>query len=808
VTGRLAQYVTAWPRAVVAVGAVIAVMGAWLGMFHLALDSDTDSLIAPERPFMREYRAFQEEFGDLEGVVIAVDPQPKGAASSDDAAARAAVDALASALDLLDEKPFVTGFAASIAPDEQWRLASWAASDAELKAMAGEANAIADVARGNVAAHPVVATALSVARPREYLRAPGGTLYFVEAMPVKDFSLLDPVGEPIAAIRAAVDAVRAAHPTVEIGLTGKPVLQHDEMATANRDMAIASAVSLVIITLLFIRVFRGVRRPLLAVVAFAIATGWTYGAATLLVGHLNLLSTVFMLVLVGAGLDYGVHVVSRYGEFRRTREARDAAMLAVRHVGPGTLAGAAGSAAVFFGAWFSDFGGLRELGVIAGAGLLLCALAMVTVLPALLALLDGGKARGAGSERDDAARGEDAERSHLAERGEAAARREAASDHAPASPPPNWSYRQQIAAAVFPILACLFFLPAGLRFESNLLELQSPTLESVQWERRIFADSASASWFAASSAASLEEVEALVAKAAEHPEILRAESILDVIPRDTDARAALRAKVAAAGAGVTDAPPAADAPAAVRAAWNIVWGATLPLRDALPDAIAPRLVSPKGRFLVRHIPKEDAWDEASLARFVEAVRKVDPKATGVPITQLESIRDMRGAFIETSLWAVLAVTIIAAISFRAILPALLATATVVAGVGMTIALLPLFGSHLNLANFFAIPMLVGLGIDSAIHIVHRDREDRANLAPTIRAVAFTALTTAIGFGALVFAEHRGMRSLGIAMAVGSVACLYVACVVLPTVLAAIAHAKSHAKSKATPGAKPHAPSGS
>jgi predicted RND superfamily exporter protein len=61
---------------------------------------------------------------------------------------------------------------------------------------------------------------------------------------------------------------------------------------------------------------------------------------------------------------------------------------------------------------------------------------------------------------------------------------------------------------------------------------------------------------------------------------------------------------------------------------------------------------------------------------------------------------------------------------------------------------------------------------------------------------------------LVFAEHRGMRSLGVAMAIGSLACMYAACVVLPTVLAAIAHAKSHAKSKATPGAKPHAPSGS
>ena len=91
-------------------------------------------------------------------------------------------------------------------------------------------------------------------------------------------------------------------------------------------------------------------------------------------------------------------------------------------------------------------------------------------------------------------------------------------------------------------------------------------------------------------------------------------------------------------------------------------------------------------------------------------------------------------------------------------------------------------------------------------------QDRANLAPTIRAVAFTALTTAIGFGALVFAEHRGMRSLGITMAIGSLACMYVACVVLPTVLAAMGYAKSNAKSnarsKGKSNAKPRAPSGS
>jgi len=617
--------------------------------------------------------------------------------------------------------------------------------------MAAEADAIAAVARGDTRGHPLVTAALSAERAPEYLQAPGGTLLFVEVNPLKDFAALDPFRPSLDFVRGVVAKVANDYPTVGIGLTGKPVLMDDEMRTANADMARASLVSVAIITVLFIIVFRGVRRPLLALVAFAVATGWTFGAATLLVGHLNLLSTVFMLVLVGAGLDYGVHVVSRYGEHRRTRSAAEAVALAVRHIGPGTLAGAAGSAAVFFGAIFTDFGGLRELGVIAGAGLLLCALAMVTVLPALLVLID---------------------------------QKDPPTAHAPRpmSPRKPWPRALALAAALLPVVACLPLIPAGLRFESNLLELQSPQLESVRWEKRIFADSASATWFAASTAGSMAEVKRLCEEARKHPEILRAESVLDAIPLETPERAALRATVAAAGAGI--AAPRDDAPRAVQAAWQIVHGAGLPLRDALPAAVAPRTVSASGKYLVRYIPRDDAWEEEPLARFVDAVREVDPAATGVPITQLESIRDMRQSFIDSSIWALVAVTLIAAISFRALVPALLATATVVAGVGMTLALLPVFGSHLNLANFFAVPMLIGLGIDSAIHIIHRFREDPANARPTIRAVAFTALTTAIGFGALVFAEHRGMQSLGLAMGVGSIACMYVACVVLPLLLRA------------------------
>ena len=296
---RLAAFVTRWPRAVVAASVVLAALGAWLGAFHLTIDSDTDSLIAPERPFMRDYRAFLAEFGDLEGAIIAVDPR------GDHVAAEAAVDFLATAL-------AQHGVSAFLEPYEHWRLASWSASDAELTAMAAVAPALGAVAAGRDGEQPLVALELAKPRPRAYLRAPGGTILLIDVRFEKRFADAEPFRIAVDDIRARIEEARAKFPTVEIGLTGKPVLQHDEMATATADMTRASIGSMALIVVLFALFFRGLRRPLLATITFLIATAWTYGAATLLVGHLTLLSMVFLLVLVGAGLDYGVHVVSRY----------------------------------------------------------------------------------------------------------------------------------------------------------------------------------------------------------------------------------------------------------------------------------------------------------------------------------------------------------------------------------------------------------------------------------------------------------------------------------------------------------------
>ena len=112
---------------------------------------------------------------------------------------------------------------------------------------------------------------------------------------------------------------------------------------------------------------------------------------------------------------------------------------------------------------------------------------------------------------------------------------------------------------------------------------------------------------------------------------------------------------------------------------------------------------------------------------------------------------------------------------------------------ITVGLLALFDVPLSLANFFSVPILIGLGIDSNIHLLHRADENRHGDDPgfddlaidfggTRSAVIFTSLTTAIGFGGQIFASHRGMQGLGWIMTIGSLVCLATSMWLLPAVL--------------------------
>jgi hypothetical protein len=854
---RLAAWVSRRPVAIVLGTAALAIAAALWSAWSLQLDADTNSLVGDDQPYMRRYRAFLRDFGDLEYILVVVDP------AGNEAEASEATRELVAGLRAL---PDLRGATGSISSAEQYRLSTWAMTDAELaglheargalpaltagpgaggllkestdrlerllgegagmerarqRELAAEAFLLARCALGGM---PGAAPSLASALPERWLPAGAGSLRLVLVMPQKDFGTLAVIERPLQEIRDLIARVQREHPSIEIGLTGKPVLKADEMRTTSGDMNTASVVALLLCAAVFMVVFRGFKRPALAVLVFLAGSALTYGAATLLLGRLNLLSVVFMLVLVGVGLDYGVHMVARYLEGLRHLGPAASVRHTIRRAVPSVLAGALTSAGTFLLAVAAPMRGLRELGVVSGVGLLLCAITMAIALPALLLLLDRG------ARREPLRRGlfmEPLDGRQDPFGGRAAMR--------------HWVLA---AAFLFAAIGGAWIGWDRIRFESNLLRLQAEGLESVGWQRKLQAAGGNATWFGACITDSIDRIPDLLERARKEPLIGQARSVLDVVRPDTPQREAWRTAIGNAALGRTASvrqiatPALADGLAqalgrladgaslagaqeadvatirtlrdathalnralrespdeTVRAAElaanrasefaaALGAGARGSLRQALPDAMRDTFTSDDGRFAVVLNPVEDVWDPAALERFVSAMRRVDPDVTGVPITVFESLGLMRRSFLQQGALATLFVAIVLLADFRSLRLAALSLASLAAGMGLTVGVMGALDVPLSLANFFAIPIMIGLGIDSCIHVTHRaiDGGLLSGFGSTRRAVVVTALTTTIGFGTLLWAQHRGLQSLGAVMTIASVACLASSVWLLPAML--------------------------
>lgn len=234
---------------------------------------------------------------------------------------------------------------------------------------------------------PFSAEALELIGVNPYLTSTDGGLQFIFVQPRderSDIVALDPF---VAEIRGILRDPAVAIPGVKTGITGIPVYALDDRDVIQGDIAKLSAISFLLVLIIFLLGFGKFRRPVLATVAFIFAMAITIGLISIYPGHLTLLSASFASILTGLGIDYGIHIVDRVEEALAAGVAEtDAISQSVGAISRGLTAAALTTAAGFFSLVASGFHGFEELGIIAGAGILVCLGAMVTILPALLAI--------------------------------------------------------------------------------------------------------------------------------------------------------------------------------------------------------------------------------------------------------------------------------------------------------------------------------------------------------------------------------------------------------------------------------------
>jgi predicted exporter len=296
-----------------------------------------------------------------------------------------------------------------------------------------------------------------------YLFAWEGRLLMVPILPHKDPGALNQVARPLEVAREILEELRPRYPDLAIALSGRPVIYSDEMASTSRDMTRATLLALACVALVFVVAFRSAVRPLLAVAALTLALCWTVGATTLLIGHLNIFAMVFAVVLVGLGIDFGIHLLSQYrNALGHGLSVREALVEVYSEVGMGTILGALTTATALSTAALTDFLGLAELGLICGMGIILCLAAMLVVFPALLVLVDARRA----GEGDPALR--------------AASRGPEARPALPARPAWAWATG---ALVLLCVAAAVFNAGRGwVPFEYNLMELNDPSSRALDWE--------------------------------------------------------------------------------------------------------------------------------------------------------------------------------------------------------------------------------------------------------------------------------------------------------------------------------------
>jgi hopanoid biosynthesis associated RND transporter like protein HpnN len=668
----------------------------------------------------------------------------------------------------------------------------------------------------------------------------GETLAFLLVRPIKEQGSFTYALKSVTAIRDIVAETRPDYPGVEFGVTGLPVLETDEMTAADRDTRLASWLAIAGVTVLYLLVYRGVWYPLLTVATLLIGTAWALGWLTLTVGHLNILSATFAIMLIGMG-DYGVLWVMRYEQARqRGADVRSALLHTVTHVAIGNLTAASTLALAFFVAMFADFQAVAELGWIAGCGVLLCAFACFTILPALLMLFDRrniSPQRPQGLPLRTLRAGKDAWLPGLSRRA-------------------GWV---TLAGAALTV-GLGYAAWRGVSYDHNLLHLQARNLDSVKWELTLIEHTAGANWHAVSYTATPQEALALKARYEKLPEVARVVDVATLVPPDQDKKIALLADIQnrlanlpKRGSVITHLRPNCHdlltcldrlaeklqplAGSACRAdgkpttlltdlresVWNLhTQILLLPLATVekrlqefeqrlagdlaedlhrlrevatpkpieladLPSALRDRYVGRSGKWLLRVFARQSLWEFPQLEKFTQEIHAVDPTATGKPFSTVEGLRAMKSGLQRAGVYAFFVIVAVLWLDFRSWKRTAVAVAPLVLAVLFSLGILGLFGVPLNPANMIAFPLILGVGVDNGVHILHdyllRRREHGVTISHAIgRGVLVKALTSMIGFGTLMIASERGLVGLGLILTLGVGCSMLTALIFLPAVL--------------------------
>jgi len=579
-----------------------------------------------------------------------------------------------------------------------------------------------------------------------------------------------------------------------VRLTGPVPIANEEYATV-QDGAIRNGIGTVIVVLIILWLALHSAKIIFAVfVNLFIGLSITTALGLMMVGSLNLLSIAFAVLFIGLGVDFGIQFSVRYRSERfKNDDLKLALAEAARRVAVPISLAAMATASGFLCFLPTDYKGISELGEIAGAGMLVAFTTSITVLPAMLRLLNPpGEKEPVG--------------------------------YAFLAPVDHFLEKHRVPIIVGTLAVAIAGLPLlyFMKFDFNPMNLRNPKAESIATFLDLRKDpntGANAIDVMTNSEADAKKIEEKLEKL---PEVLRVMSLDSFVPEDQAPKLKLIEKAAkilgpALGPDSIDAPPSdqenvdslkssvdalrrtagdskgpgavasrrladalaklAESDEATRNKAQAIFVDPLKIvLDQLKTSLQAQPVSLKtlppdlvnswkakdGLMRVEALPRGDPNDNDNLRKFANAVLSAEPTAIGGPVSILKSGDTVVNAFIHAGIYALIVISLLLWITLRRVTDVLLTLVPLLVAGAVTLEICVLIKLPLNFANIVALPLLLGIGVAFKIYYVTAWRSGRTNLLQTslTRAIFFSAMTTATAFGSLWLSSHPGTSSMG------------------------------------------------
>ncbi len=643
-----------------------------------------------------------------------------------------------------------------------------------------------------------------------------------------------------------IEEIVKKYPGVRAGITGGHVVMRDEMEAGMEDTARNVTIAFVIILMVFIISFRMVSGPVLAMLVLIAGITWDMGLAYLAIGRLNIMTAMCAVVLIGLGVDFAIHILSAYSEFRHKGFSPEEALSETfSRIGGGLITGSVTTAFAFLALMFTSYPAFREFGFVVGAGILACLGASLFFLPAAIILNERLWVKIHGDK--------EVRQVNMALRS-----LEKITDYTTMRP------RLTVAAAVVLTIGLAVFIK-DVSMNDNYMDMEPEGLESIRLQREIPKRFNTSADNMVAIAGSLEEANRITDLLNERSSIGFVESIADYLP-SPEKQKARRPLVTLIAERQKALPPASQAvnkeqlieqlyrfsdnltemssmaflggqdkvfdktnfflglneegeqeginrvekvikkieatPASEsylswfqdrfwRAMKDRIRAMANPGRitvEMVPETVRERFVSKDGRhFLLLIYAKKDIWDGLLTSSFIDTVLRDVPAASGMPLLMKAMVQAAKEQGLLAFLYAFMAFFIILMIDFRCLKTTLVATIPLFVGLAWMLGIMGLTRFPFSIINVLGLPLIFGIGIDDGVHIIHRYKvEGRQHLSYSIssigKAIFLTTLTDLLGFGSLIPSSYKGYGSLGILVVLGVGLCFITSIFILPAMM--------------------------